>query len=288
MRLSFLKTLKGHNGSIYKLIRGTDKVFYSLGGEGFLVEWNIDLDDGTLIAQGEDQFFSGLKINENIIVAGGFSGEVYWFDIQKKIILKRIQYHKKAVHDFILMQNILYSVSADGCLVSWNVKTMMPIDVFQINALGLRSIQIVANQIIVGGMDGYLYIIDVDEFVIVNRWHAHTNTVFTIQVNEDFIYSGGRDAILKKWSKNNFNLIAEVPAHWYTINDIYLDQNFLITISRDKKIRLWDTDLQLLQSLDVQSGGHINSVNTLCVTENSTNLITGSDDRTLKVWDIII
>jgi WD40 repeat protein len=289
MKLSLFRTLTGHNSSIYKIIVGkTNNDFFSLAGDGFLVKWNINQSDGILVAQSDDKFFSGTLVTNELLVAGAFSGQLYWFDLKENIIEKRVLHHKKAIFGCLVVSGNLYTISQDGALVRWNIETMTPELTFIVSAYGLRSIEnFDDNTLIVGSMDGYLYCVDKFTFQITKRWKSHENSVFAIKVFENVIYTIGRDAMLKKWSMTDNTLIQEIPAHWYTINDIVIFENFILTASRDKKIRVWDNNFILLQSIDVQQGGHLNSVNSISVMTDSKKLISCSDDRTIKVWDIL-
>ena len=283
--LQLVKTLTGHNSSIYKVIPLDDQSFISLGGDGFIVSWNVHEQDGHLIAQSEDKFFTGCKINDDILVAGAFSGQLYWFDLKKKEIIKRVQHHKKAIFSALMHQSHLYTASEDGCIVAWDTHRMAPLSTFHVSPYGLRSLEVIDEDILAAGdMNGHLFCIDYASFSIKETFKAHDKTVFSILRTEDFIFTGGRDAMLRKWDPESLELQHEIPAHWFTINDIKLNDDKLITASRDKKIRVWDKNLELLQSIDVQSGGHINSVNCLAIMEDSGLVISCGDDRSIKVW----
>jgi WD40 repeat protein len=287
MKLKLYKTLTGHNSSIYKIIPYDKSSFLSLGGDGFLVHWDIKEENGKLIARSEDKFFSGCKISDHIYVTGAFSGQIYWFNVSEKTIVKRVQHHKKSVFACVMHGEFLYTISEDGCLTLWDCDLMSPVSTFQISPYGLRSIEIIDKDfLIIGDMNGTLYYVDYSSFKIIDSWKAHGKSIFSIYKSEDILYTGGRDAMLKKWNLKTQNLIHELPAHWYTINDIKVFNDMIITASRDKKIRVWDKDMFLLQSIDVQNGGHINSVNSIAVLQTFNMIISCSDDRTIKIWNL--
>ena len=69
--------------------------------------------------------------------------------------------------------------------------------------------------------------------------------------------------------------------------DIFKDIS-AATASRDKTMKIWDANnFKLLKVIDtVRNGGHINSVNTLRWSKYNNWLISGSDDRSIIIWEI--
>jgi WD40 repeat protein len=288
MKILLKNTLTGHNASIYKLLNAGESTFYSLGGDGYLVSWNTDSDDGVLLANADDKLFSGAIISKDIVVAGGFSGQLYWLDINRKEIIKRVSLHKKAIMDCIVDRDRLCTVAQDGALVIWDITTMSSIATFSITPFGLRTAHFLdLNLLLIGGMDGYMYLVDTLQINIVNRWKAHETSIFSILSDDENIYTSGRDAMIRKWKQLDQSLQLEVAAHWFTVNTmIFVDQH-IISASRDKKIRIWDENLNLEQSIDVQAGGHVNSVNSIIYKREEGIIATCSDDRTIKLWSIL-
>ncbi len=81
-----------------------------------------------------------------------------------------------------------------------------------------------------------------------------------------------------------------IAAHLFAINDIEYspDGKHFATCSMDKSIKIWDAKaFQLLKVIDkARYAGHGTSVNKLYWSTYENKLISGSDDRSISVWDI--
>jgi WD40 repeat protein len=84
--------------------------------------------------------------------------------------------------------------------------------------------------------------------------------------------------------------LQDIPAHLFAINHITFSPqgNWFATCSMDKSIKIWDTQhFKLLKVIDkARYAGHGTSVNKLVWTNYQDFLVSGSDDRTLSLWEI--
>jgi WD40 repeat protein len=290
--------LKGHNGAIYKLnYDALNDVIYSAGGDGWIVKWDAfgKNEDGFLVAQTDAKIFSMLTIAEhNLIIAGDMDGHIYWIDVPQSKVISRVVAHKKSVFDLIrLCENKVASAGKDGVITIWSLEHFRPELSVQVNAKGLRCLVYDNKRQIIyaGGSDNHIYQIDPQNLNLsIFCENAHKNSVFSmLHYTDNRLISGGRDAHMKSWniSTQAENLLS-LPAHWYTINDMeIIDNQWLATASRDKSIRIWSLpDLNAVKLLDVQKGGHVNSVNSLAWVPKHQLLFSAGDDRIIKVWKI--
>jgi WD40 repeat protein len=289
--LSHNGKLRGHIGAIYKLIDlPQSDHFISVGGDGYVVLWHKNgISDGKLIANADEQIFSACYLAEqHLLLLGGMSGQLHFLDLKKNTIVKKVAFHKKSIYNIASHHNQIYTASGDGILTQWSIENMNPTVSLQLNNEGLRSLCSHNKMLLVGGMDGQLFVIDHVDMRLVQSCHAHENSIFSILSTGDPIYTGSRDAHMKRWRLEP-DIIEEIsiPAHWFTVNDVILVEDFLVSASRDKKIRVWTPDLELLQSVDVQGEGHTHSVNSLLYIEDYGVVFSGGDDRVINVWKII-
>lgn len=291
--------LKGHNGAIYKLqYDAINGVIYSTGGDGWIVKWDASgqNNDGILLAKTDAKIFSMLVIpDKNLIIAGDMYGHIYWIDTQKATIISRVVAHQQAVFDIIqINDNQIASTGKDGLVTFWSLDHFKPEISVRVNTSGLRCLALCnSTQLLyIGGSDHHIYKLDLKDYTV-NRFieNAHGNTVFSLLIfGDNLLISGGRDAHLKSWPLcANTEAIQSLPAHWYTINDMTsVKDQWLFTASRDKSMRIWSLPaLEAVKLIDVQKGGHINSVNTLAWVPPKQLIFSGSDDRTIKVWKIL-
>jgi WD40 repeat protein len=134
---------------------------------------------------------------------------------------------------------------------------------------------------------------------------GHTHSVNSVAFHEDRIISGSEDQTIKIWSPNdagvytstqtlgvNFN---EDPGfdHSNYVNSVAFQGNRIISGSGDHTIKIWSpndagvyTCTQTLGATNNQNPelGHTIFVSSVAVQGN--RIISGSGDRTIKIWDI--
>ena len=289
--------LTGHKSSVYALTQGKEPhLILSGSGDGWVVEWNLnDPELGKLVAKAEANIFS-LFENKDLIVAGNMNGGVHWIYPNELERNKNIAHHQKGVFDIQLYDNHLFTTGGSGIVTKWSTEDRRPIMSLHLSSKSLRQMTFSKkrNEIAIGASDTKIYILDADSLEVKEMIDdAHENSVFTVKYSPDekYLLSGSRDAHLKIWDvEKNYKPISSQPAHYFTINDIafHPDGKIFATASRDKAIKIWSmADFKLLKVLDVvRDGGHVNSVNSLLWTSHHNWLVSGSDDRSLIIWEV--
>lgn len=300
----------GHQGSVFALTQGrTPQYMLSGAGDGWIVEWELENPEvGKLLAKVDSNIFSLLFLpDKNQIIAGNMNGGLHFIDLDNPEKNKNIAHHNTGVFDIQLIHNQLFTIGGDGIITRWSVDESRSIESFQLSAKSLRCMDFSNDrrEFAIGASDGHIYFLD-EKLNLKNIIkNAHKNSVFSIKYALDgqYLMSGGRDALLKIWKfDENTEGVSETSAHLYTINKIaFHPQNphIFATASRDKTIKIWQLiisnennnieidEVKLLKVIDtIRYGGHLNSVNTLRWTPYNNWLISGSDDRSLMIWDV--
>jgi WD40 repeat protein len=303
--------LTGHRGAVFSIAQGrTPSSIISAGGDGWVVEWDLDKPDlGRVIAQTDMPIYALLPLWEhNIIVAGNRDGGIHFINLTDATLSRNIQHHQKGVFDLYATNDGVVSLGGDGMLTRWSLVPIQSIESLHLTAKSLRSVAIsgVRNELVIGASDGSVYILDKDSWELKQQiLQAHTPSVFAAcyAPDERFLLTGGRDALLKLWSIDNTEKpVQSLPAHLYTINAITFhptNPNLFATASRDKTIKIWSlTDytstiegekggIVLQKVIDtIRQSGHLNSVNQLLWTKHHNWLVSCSDDSTLMVWEV--
>ncbi len=310
MMIKKIAQLIGHQGSVFALTQGhTPQYMLSGAGDGWIVEWDLEKPEvGKLLAKVDSNIFSLLFLSDkNQIIAGNMNGGLHFIDLNNPDKNKNIAHHSKGVFDIQLIHNQLFTIGGDGIITRWSIEGSHSIESFQLSAKSLRCMDFSneRREFAIGASDGHIYFLD-EKLNLKNIFkNAHKNSVFSIKYALDgqYLISGGRDALLKTWQLDkNTEGVSETSAHLYTINAIaFHPQNPYIfaTASRDKTIKIWQLitstennkieieDVKLLKVINtIRHGGHLNSVNILSWTPYNNWLISGSDDRSLMIWNV--
>lgn len=292
--------LTGHNAAVFALAPGREaNTFFSAAGDGWIAEWNMDApENGRLVAQVESRIFSLLHLPEHgRLLAGNMDGGLHWIHLDAPDQTRNIAHHQRGVFDLKRVGNDVFSAGGEGVLTRWSAAEARSIESIHLSNRSLRSIDYcpARNELAVGASDFNIYLLDADNLQIRQTLpQAHDNSVFAVRYSPDarFLLSGGRDAHLRVWDiGRDFTLVSEQPAHWYTINSIafHPEGSLFATASRDRTIKVWDaSNFQLLKVLDtIRNGCHINSVNALLWLPYRNILVSGSDDRSMILWETV-
>lgn len=299
LQVQKIAQLTGHNASVFALTPSdSSQFFYSGGGDGWLVRWNLeDPEIGRLVAKVDTQIFSLLYLPEfNKMVVGNMNGGVHWVDLDNPTNTRNIAHHQKGVFDILQIGNQIFTIGGEGKISRWSPLEGQSLESLHLSNQSLRSLDYSPqrDEIAIGSSDNNIYLLDAKTLTLKHTIKdAHANSVFTVKYgpNGRHLLSGGRDAQLKVWdSKNDWQRVLSHPAHWFTINDIAFrpDGQWFATASRDKTIKIWDAEsFDLLKVLEtIRDRGHINSVNNLYWSDYENYLISCGDDRSIMVWKI--
>lgn len=299
INLKKITQLTGHNAAVYALSPASEGHFFLSGaGEGWVAQWDLrDPEMGKLIAQVESNIFSLCFLKKsNQLVVGNMNGGIHWVDLNDQEKSKNIAHHQKGVYGIHHIGQYLYTLGGAGILTRWSLSEKRSLESLHLSNQSLRSLAFspLRNELAIGASDHAIYLLDADSLEVKQRFaKAHDNSVFTVQYTPDQqqLLSGGRDAHLKAWSlENGLALISDQSAHWFTINHIAIHpkEPIFATASRDKTIKIWDLHtFELLKVIDkAKYDGHNHSVNCLHWSAEHHYLISGSDDRSLIIWEV--
>jgi WD40 repeat protein len=289
--------LAGHEGAIFGLCPDTDpRFFFSGGGEGWLVHWDLTQPDpGRLVARVDGQVFSLTKLRDSaVLVAGNMHGGLHWVNLASPDNTRNILHHRKGTYALLERGGHLYSAGGEGLLTRWSTADQRPLESLQISHRSIRCLgwRDQDGLLAAGCSDGRIVLVNTRSWTIDRVIEgAHLPSVFCLLFSPDGtrLWSGGRDAHLRcRDMADPDRPILEAPAHWYTLNALALSPcgTRLATASRDKTIRIWDSgNGDLIQALDtVRDQGHRHSVNNLWWSPFDDTLVSASDDRTLILW----
>lgn len=213
--------------------------------------------------------------------------------VQKKVVAS-MKIGAASIFDIKIWQDKALVALGDGVIVVIDIPAFAIQKYLKASTKSVRTLAIRPTQaeLAAGYSDHSIGIFDLNTLTLKKRFEAHTNSVFTVAYSPDgrYLATGGRDAHLKVWDANDrYALVHDIPAHMFAINHLAFraDGAFLATASMDKSIKIWQTDtFRLVKVVDrARHAGHGTSINKVLWLAEDDRLVSGSDDRTISVWE---
>ena len=152
------------------------------------------------------------------------------------------------------------------------------------------------KQIVSGSWDKTIKVWSLEKGEELFTLEGHTDlvTALAITPDSDYIVSGSRDETIKVWGLREKKEILTITNHpgRVTALAITLKDNLIISGSSDNTIRFWNltsgkevmTEISILQ-LSSEQFKHTNGINTLAIASDGRQIISGSWDNTIKIWN---
>lgn len=290
MEVTKVAQLTGHKDAVFGLDVSADGKIYSGGGDGYVVEWQPDIElNGDLLATMSASVYA-VKTHGDLLIAGTANGELLVLDrIQRKSIL-----HQKVfpgpVYDILVHDSRIILGGKNGVVVILDMD-LKPIVQLRIAEDNIRKMIADNGRIFFACSDNTVRITDAETLKPIRSIDAHDNSVFALALDSknNRLFTGSRDATIKVWDMEDNSRVFHVPAHMYHVNSLAFnpENQWLLSASMDKSIRLWDSEtMQLLKVIDASKFGlHINSVNKV-LWIGTNRFISCSDDRTLGLFQV--
>ena len=290
------RSLQGHRDCVYTLVQESKHRFFSAGGDGLVVRWDLkDTDQGTVVAKVPASVYAMYYDSQkNRLVVGQNYEGLRVVDLKNGREEGVVKTGKAALFDVVRVENCLLVATGEGEIVVIAYDTLEIMHQFRAAKQRARSIAVSASrkEIAIGFSDHTVRIYDASNYQLKQTLSGHTNSVFVIRYTPDqrYLVSAGRDAHLRIWDvEKNYQLTESIVAHMYAINhlDFSPDGRYFATGSMDKSVKIWDAHaFKLLKVIDkARHAGHGTSVNRVLWMKNGNEtLLSASDDRTISVW----
>ncbi len=297
MNVRKIDTFSGHRDCVYTLISDSGGgSFYSSGGDGLVVKWDMAKPDlGDLVARiGSSVYAMAHDPATGLLWVGQNYEGIQLIDPAQKKVVASMKISSAAIFDIKIWRDKALVALGDGVIVvidipSFAIQKHLKASMKSVRTLAIRETE---AELAAGYSDHSVGIFDLNAFTLKTRLQAHTNSVFTVTYSPDhkYLVTGGRDAHIKVWDATaRYALVHDIPAHMFAINHLAFraDGALLATASMDKSIKLWRTDtFQLVKVVDrSRHAGHGTSINKVLWLDKGDQLVSGSDDRTISVWE---
>lgn len=141
-----------------------------------------------------------------------------------------------------------------------------------------------------GAEDNKVRIWDIEKRELAKVLQGHSQEIYSLAFshNGKFLVSGGGDCFVKVWDSQTGEVAREFKmGDGVTSVDVSADDQLIAAGSLDRKIMVWRVDTgELVDSLGGPPDGHQDSVYSVSFMTSGRELISGSLDHTVKVWEL--
>ncbi|MEA5499119.1 nSTAND1 domain-containing NTPase [Limnoraphis robusta] len=294
-----IRTLTGHGGKVNSVSISNDSKTIVSGSEDSTIKvWNLETREEirTLTGHGGPVRSVSISNDSKTIVSGSDDNTIKVWNLEtpdaEPLTLKG---HNGQVNSVSISNDskTIVSGSGDNTIKVWNLETpdAEPLTLKGHNgSVNSVSISNDSKTIVSGSDDNTIKVWnletpDAEPLTL----PGHNGQVWSVSISNDSktIVSGGADYNIKVWNLETGELIRTLTGHRYWVRSVSIsnDSKTIVSGSNDNdynNIKVWNLETgELIRTLK----GHQHWVNSVSISNDGT-IVSGSDDYTIKVWDI--
>ncbi len=243
-------SLTGHTDCVYTLEAGAEaNRFFSADGKGLVAMWDLTKpNEGELIAKVPNSVYALHYLKDaDQLVAAQNYSGIHLLDWRSKKELASLQISDSSI--------------------------------FHIHSIG--------NDLWIAGGDGFLTIVDINEWRIKKRMRLSVKSLRAMAAhpNGQEMAIGFSDFSIRIFSAEDYSLKQEFVAHTNSVFTLgYIPYtSYLISGGRDAKLRVWDATNNYQPVEEIAA--HLYAINHLVFSPDGNYFATASMDKSVKLWD---
>jgi WD40 repeat protein len=197
--------------------------------------------------------------------------------------------HEGPITSIALTPNGKYIVSgsSDNTIRVWDLESGKCLKTLREHEKSVNAVAVTADssKVISGSSDKTIRVWDLESGKCLNTLSGHERPVYSVTVSSDErIESESFDGTTRVWDLKSGNCIKIIEGlgSWNEASSMTIDDRYIIRGSW-KNICILDSETGIRLKLLI---GHKARVNSVAVTSNNKRIVSGSDDRTIRIWDL--
>lgn len=303
---AYLQTLEGHTKLVTSVAISRDGSRVLTGSwDGTAKVWNAATGSliWTLECHTECVRAVAIGNNDEYAVTGSSDGSAKLWDMQTGVLIRILgdleERHTDAVTSVAISLNrsLVVTGSADTTVKVWDAETGCTTWTFKGHTKEVTSVNIIGDgaRIISGSMDGNAIMWDVATGSLELTLSCFYGVeCVAISMDYQLAATASRDRKVKVWEVATGSLLRTFEGHSLPIGSIALSgDNSVIAIGYGMDVYHCSISDPRVKLCDMQTGsvvktleGHAGCISSIAFSYDGKRLITGSEDRTCKVWDL--
>lgn len=280
-----LGTFEGHTGSIQGL-QVHDGLLYTCSADNTARAYSLTSRECQAVFDGHTNKVNCLLVSTlpNMparLYTGSSDHTIRCYSIKSKKCLEQILLPDRVLCLHIAWK-ILYVGLANGSVVSYDLKTLKQLDVFEchstrgVSCLGTAQ-EGARRVLLVGSYDSTISVRDAKNGLLLRSLEGHTKTVLCMKVVNDLVFSGSSDTSVHAHNIHTGELVRIYKGHGHAVTSIAILGKVMVTACVDKLVRVYE--LQSHDRLQVY-GGHSDMV--MCMAIHKSVIYTGCYDGSVQ------
>lgn len=289
-----LRVLQETVGSVNDIATYNNKI-YTASTNKRIRRWNGNLSSELKIIDDLTEQPVSVAIGNEYVAVGFAYGMLQLYELSTFKLIWQQQAHAKRITRlaFNSKGNLLVSASFDNTAKLWQLKnnSLLEQKVFLGHKKSIYSIAISPNEkyVATAGADGKIGLFNIEKEDGEAYFYkaAHKGRIFAIAFNNasNQLLSGGSDKYMRLWKLYDDKPLKSInEKQWIADVNFSPNDKLIANVGQGHLINIYHADN--LEKINKQFMGHTNSITRVIFSPNNQQLITASQDSTVRVWDL--